>query len=179
MTMPRLPPLTARERQAIFDLHAEGLSRNEIARRTGRNTQTVSKTCAAAGLTFDRGKAAAMIEARKVDLRAARVRLIERAYERASSIFDRLEAPTFEAVLRAAQGAEQVAVLTFVPTRDERDLADAISRHLAAAANTAKIDNDNGASEARSMLAGVEAALKSQFQAKTSTAPPVDGDEPG
>lgn len=41
------------DRQAVAELHAQGLGRNEIARRINRGTRTVSVIAAALGLRFD------------------------------------------------------------------------------------------------------------------------------
>jgi hypothetical protein len=46
-------PITDEDLAEIRRLHAEGLGRNEIARRLGRNGRVISNHCAAMGLTFD------------------------------------------------------------------------------------------------------------------------------
>lgn len=46
-------PITDAEIAEIRRLHAEGLGRNEIARRIGRGTRTVSNYCARMNLVFD------------------------------------------------------------------------------------------------------------------------------
>lgn len=69
-------PVTDEDRDQVRELHAEGLSRNEIARRIGRSGKTVSNIAKAAGLTFERGpEVAAATEARKVDAKARRAAL--------------------------------------------------------------------------------------------------------
>lgn len=71
-------PVTDQDRDAVRTLHAQGLGRNEIARRIGRGTRTVSVIAAELGLTFDR---AAMTETatnnRKAQLAARRMDLAE------------------------------------------------------------------------------------------------------
>ncbi|MCT2590548.1 helix-turn-helix domain-containing protein [Streptomyces sp. N2-109] len=47
-------PVTADERTKLRSLHAEGLGRNDIARRLGRAQRTVSVLAADMGLTFNR-----------------------------------------------------------------------------------------------------------------------------
>ncbi|MFF7851912.1 helix-turn-helix domain-containing protein [Streptomyces sp. NPDC007910] len=46
-------PVTADDDEAVRQLHAEGLGRNEIARRLNRGPRTVSIIAARLGLTFD------------------------------------------------------------------------------------------------------------------------------
>lgn len=46
-------PVTDEEREQIRALHAQGLGRNEIARRLGRGTRTISVHAEAMGLVFD------------------------------------------------------------------------------------------------------------------------------
>lgn len=71
------PPLIGDDdRRRVAELHAQGLSRNAIARETGRSGRTVSRIAAALGLTFERGpQVAAATEARKVDAKARRATL--------------------------------------------------------------------------------------------------------
>lgn len=72
MAKPGLPP---EDRQRILDLHATGMSRNDIARETGRSGSTVTKVIHDAGLTFDRSTTAAATQAKKVDAAALRAQL--------------------------------------------------------------------------------------------------------
>ena len=71
-------PVTEEDREQIRALHAEGLGRNEIARRLNRGLRTVSVHAAQMGLSFAR---AAMTEeatrVRKADLEEKRVILAE------------------------------------------------------------------------------------------------------
>ncbi|MGW8365088.1 helix-turn-helix domain-containing protein [Streptomyces wedmorensis] len=46
-------PVGEADEEAVRQLHAEGLGRNEIARRIGRGTRTVSVIAARLGLIFD------------------------------------------------------------------------------------------------------------------------------
>ncbi|MFE3578726.1 helix-turn-helix domain-containing protein [Streptomyces vinaceus] len=61
-------PVTDAERAEIRRLHAEGLGRNEIARRLGRGTRTVSVHCAAMNLIFDNTATEAATAARNAQL---------------------------------------------------------------------------------------------------------------
>lgn len=85
--------LTDAERARILDLHAQGLSRNAIARETGRGAATVSRTLAAAGRTMDRSSTKQATEARQIDLAASRVELAQKMMQRAHTILDGLDGP--------------------------------------------------------------------------------------
>ena len=69
-------PVTDQDREQVRALHAQGLSRNEIARQTGRSGRTVSRIAVELGLSFDRApQVAAATEARKEDAKARRAAL--------------------------------------------------------------------------------------------------------
>lgn len=68
-------PIPDDQREEVLTLARSGLSRNEVARRTGVSTASVSRICAAAGVSFDRAPTAAAVEARIIDLKAARANL--------------------------------------------------------------------------------------------------------
>lgn len=72
----RPPPIGDHDREQVEALHAEGLSRNEIARRIKRSGRTVSRIAEELGLTFERGEQVkAATEARKLDAKARRAAL--------------------------------------------------------------------------------------------------------
>ncbi len=74
--MKRPAPVTDTDRDQVRDLHAEGLSRNEIARRINRSGRTVSRIADELGLQFERGEQdREATEARKVDAKARRAAL--------------------------------------------------------------------------------------------------------
>ncbi|MFE1770280.1 helix-turn-helix domain-containing protein [Streptomyces sp. NPDC059008] len=75
-------PITDRDREAVRRLHAEGKSRNAIARELNRGTATVSKIAAELGLTFAGGaRVAAATEAHRADAAARRELLAEEALD--------------------------------------------------------------------------------------------------
>ncbi|RLU85876.1 helix-turn-helix domain containing protein [Streptomyces griseocarneus] len=75
-------PITDADRKAVRHLHAEGLSRNEIARQTGRSAATVSKIAKAEGLRFEGGaRVAPATEARRADAAARRELLADEALD--------------------------------------------------------------------------------------------------
>ncbi|MCT9090601.1 hypothetical protein N4G70_17310 [Streptomyces sp. ASQP_92] len=75
-------PITDRDRDAVRRLHAEGKSRNHIARTTGRGAATVSKIAGELGLTFSGGaRVAAATEAHRQDSAARREQLADEALD--------------------------------------------------------------------------------------------------
>lgn len=68
-------PIDDETREQVLAEARAGASRNEVARRTGVSTASVSRICRAAGVTFDRSKTIKATAARLVDLKAMRVSL--------------------------------------------------------------------------------------------------------
>ncbi|GGM65104.1 hypothetical protein GCM10012275_39560 [Longimycelium tulufanense] len=155
--MPRIP-ITDADRERVRVLHAEGKSRNEIARQIGRSVSTVTGIARALGLSFDRSKTAAATAARQIDNRARRAELVARLYGRAEQVLARLDAPTYTFTATTVHGIETTR-LDHVPAPDEKALASAVSSHLSAAARLEQIDADKGSENAKSMLGGLAVAL--------------------
>ncbi|MEU2393984.1 helix-turn-helix domain-containing protein [Streptomyces sp. NPDC007369] len=75
-------PIRERDREQVRRLHAEGKSRNAIARAIGRSASTVSKIAADEGLAFSGGaRVAAATEARRADSAARRELLADEALD--------------------------------------------------------------------------------------------------
>ncbi|GGY28050.1 helix-turn-helix domain-containing protein [Streptomyces xanthochromogenes] len=84
-------PITDADREAVRRLHAEGKSRNAIARETGRSAATVSKIAAEQGLAFSGGaRVAAATQARTADATARRERLADDALDGALAQVERV-----------------------------------------------------------------------------------------
>lgn len=83
-----------RFRQQIRALHAEQLPRNEIARRLGIGTRTVSIYAARMGLTFDNAEMTeTATAARKAQLAARRMDLAEALHEDAERLTEQMWEP--------------------------------------------------------------------------------------
>lgn len=165
------PRVTDEERAEIRRLHAEGHGRNEIARRIGRGTRTVSIIAEAYGLTFDRTRTAIATEARVIDAKARRAALVQRAYARAEKLFQRLEADEdggFTYTATTINGIE-TEHLDHVPGQEEKALAASISSYLTQAARLEQIDGDPGLDAARSMLGGLAEGLRRIAEAPEDT----------
>lgn len=88
------PPINDGDRAQVIALHAQGLSRNEIARRIRRSGRTVSRIAVELGLSFERsGATAAATEARKVDAAERRSRLQVDALAAAERLLGQMFSP--------------------------------------------------------------------------------------
>lgn len=81
------------QKAEVLALHGQGISRNEIARRTGIAAGSVTNICRAAGLTFDRSETKQATEARAVDLAAGRIRLAEKMLAASEDMLDAIDGP--------------------------------------------------------------------------------------
>jgi len=81
------------QKAEVLALHAEGLARNEIARRVGIAAGSVTNICRAEGLTFDRSETKQATEARAVDLAAGRIRLAEKMLAASEGMLDVIDGP--------------------------------------------------------------------------------------
>ena len=157
---PRPQRLTDADRANILAMIDRGMSRNDIARESGRSGSTISKIATANKREFgQRTQVAAATEARRVDLRARRQRIVEREIARVEHLQDRREKADFQTILKASFGEEEPVILDFVPTVDERNLADTISRCVVTIEKLERIDGDQGVEHARSLLGQLGAVL--------------------
>ncbi|WP_371677927.1 helix-turn-helix domain-containing protein [Streptomyces sp. NBC_01276] len=133
-------PITDADREAVRRLHAEGRSRNAIARDLGRGAATVSKIAAAEGLTFSGGaRVAAATDARRADGAVRREQLADDALDGALAQVERV-------------GAADSA-------RDARDYATAARALTEVHAKVAELARTNKTSSAGGMLDRLADAL--------------------
>ncbi|MFF5589719.1 helix-turn-helix domain-containing protein [Streptomyces hygroscopicus] len=86
-------PVTEETREDVRRLHAEGLSRNEIARRLQRSGRTISVIAADLGLSFDRAATEEATRARMADLAERRAILAEALQEDAERLTEQMWEP--------------------------------------------------------------------------------------
>ncbi|MFF4751816.1 helix-turn-helix domain-containing protein [Streptomyces sp. NPDC001270] len=171
-------PIDAKDRAAVRRLHAQGTSRNDIARAIKRSPSTVSKIAAELGLTFDR---AAEVEAatavRKADLGARRAAFAERLQDIAEREADKLHAPTlyWEWGGKDHKYAEKTAPEPIPADRRAimSTIATAVDRSLKLVP-----PKDDGAAESRSVIGDLMAGLARDYAARND-GPPPEPDDPG
>lgn len=83
--------LSDEQRAEVLALHAEGLTRNDIARRTGVSAGSVTNICTENDRTFDRSATKHASEARAIDLAAGRIRLAEKMLAASEDMLDRID----------------------------------------------------------------------------------------
>jgi uncharacterized protein YbaA (DUF1428 family) len=155
-------PWTEAETARLVELHGQGRSLHSIAKEMGRGKAQVSREAAKAGLSWRREQTKAAAEAHAADGKLRRARIASRMYERMEKIQDRLDAAEvtgFRTTLKAAGGRDEQVTLEFVPTADERNLADTLSRYVMAATKLQSVDASNGAEGERSLLSELGTAL--------------------
>ena len=150
-------PITARERKRIAELHADGATRNDIAKAVKRSPSTITKMCRELGLSFDRSKTKAATEAKVADAKARRAEIMHGLLDDVQRLRAQLFAP---AIIFSFGGKENTYAERHVPeppSRDKRDLMGSISLALNA---SLRLDDHDGDKEG---LAAVDAWLKAML----------------
>lgn len=135
-------PVAEADRQRIVELHAEGLSRNAIAKQLGRSGRTVSRIAAELGLSFERGgtRTAAATEARKADAATRRAAIEEKALASAEKLLDQM----FDRALVYNFGGKEndynSTTLDEPPFADKRAIATSVQALMATALKIAEHD---------------------------------------
>ena len=155
----------------LRELHGQGMALHAISREMDRSKSMVSRHSELLGLSWDRARTAAATRAVEVDNKARRVTIVNRIYDRIEHLQDRLEAAPFMTMKRTLEG-DSPTELDFVPTVDERNVADTISRYAQTATRFETIDS-TAAAGVKSLIVGIAQQLGLDGQA----ADPA-GDEP-
>ena len=153
----------------LRELHGQGMALHSISREMDRAKSVISRQADLLGLSWDRSRTAAAARAVSVDNKARRVTIVNRIYDRIEHLQDRLEASTFHTIQRSTDG-DSPTELDFVPTVDERNLADTISRYAQTATRFETIDS-TAAAGVKSLIVGIAQQLGLDGQ---TTDPSVD-----
>jgi hypothetical protein len=133
----------------VRSLHAEGLGRNEIARRTGFALGHVTKLCQEMGLSFDRALTVApATEAKRQDNAKLRADLIDRLYREANRKLTQLESERVElwpTLARGEGGVEETKRLSYIPARDYSQVSQSVGYLVSHASRLESVDNPAGA----------------------------------
>jgi hypothetical protein len=161
-------PVTARERKRVRELHAQGMSRNQIAKEIGRSWSVVTRIAQSLGLTFDRAAPKAAIEAKMVDAKLRRRGIIERLYGVAETNLARLERERHD-MAEVSMGDVVRYVVTELPGADVHRLVGAIGSATTSAVKLEQVDADNGNTGATSMLGALAAGLQVAYDRMQDT----------
>lgn len=148
-------PVTNAEKARILELHATGMSRNDICRETGRAAATVTKTVRDAGRSFDRTATKAATEAKKADAASlrAQAQLVELEILRHEQTHVRsvqTKQARHKTIVRSDIG-EMAYDFDFIPSRDMQQLANARSSSAQIIRNLAALDTDQSMEAAKSL----------------------------
>lgn len=159
MTRPK--PVGPADYAQVAKLHAEGKSRNDIAKLTGRSGRTVSRIAAELGLSFERsGATAAATAAKKVDAAERRARLQVDALESAQKLMGQMFAPTTVYNFGGKENDYNEREHPEPPFRDKQAIANAIQALAGTALKLAEYDKANPADDEKGMLGELRDQLR-------------------
>ncbi|WP_328981760.1 hypothetical protein OG258_19900 [Streptomyces mirabilis] len=153
---------SAEDEEQLRQLHADGVSRNEIARQMGWGVGTITNRARRLGLSFDRSATRAAVEARQVDLTARRQRCIEGAYDLAdearSRAFEQYELNGFDHV-----GNPVTHIVRRPPAREFKDFNAAFASALTTALKLEAVDKESDTDKAKAALGSLGQALSALY----------------
>ena len=165
-------PVTDDDRRQVAALHAQGKTRNEIAREIGRSGRTVSKLAAEQGLSFERAGATAAATAAKVaDGAARRARLQVDALEAAQRLLDQMFAPSTVYNFGGKDNTYEEVRHPEPPFRDKRDIATALQALANTALRLAEYDKATGSETEKSVLGDMRDQLRAARDAARAEPP--------
>ncbi|MFE2019875.1 hypothetical protein ACFW9O_17750 [Streptomyces sp. NPDC059499] len=154
-------PVTDEDRAEFRRLHAEGCSRNEIARRTGRSGRTVSLHAADMGLTFDRAATEVATRARMADLAEKRTILAEALTDDALRLSAQVWQPSVVYNIGGKDNTYTEEPVPEPPAADKRALMAAATNAAAQALRLVPpTAEENGLAAARSVLSDLADGIK-------------------
>ncbi|WP_405459729.1 hypothetical protein OG786_20995 [Streptomyces sp. NBC_00101] len=166
---------SAGDEERLRQLHADGVSRNEIARQTGWSVGTITNHAQRLGLPFDREAVRAATDARQVDLTAMRQREIEGALELAQEARERALS-RYQLVGFDHVGTPVAQILRRPPAREFKDF---ITSHSSAMSTVLKLAQVDAGGEARENAKGLLRTLGEAMTAAAQDLGVTDADEYG
>lgn len=156
-------PFTDEERAELRRLHAEGLSRNEIARTMRRSSRTISVYAAEEHLLFDRTMTEEATRARKADLEERRVVLAEALQGDAERITEQLWQPHWVFNFGGKDNTYERRLLDEPPADAKKSLMSAAGIAVDKSLKLVPPTEDSGAEDARSVLGQLMVGLKAAY----------------
>ncbi|MEU6651289.1 hypothetical protein ABZ904_18050 [Streptomyces sp. NPDC046900] len=163
---------SAEDEETLRQLHADGVSRNEIARQMGWAVGTVTNHARRLGLNFDREAVRAATDARQIDLRAMRQREIEGALELAQEARERALSQ-YELTGFDHLGTPVSRILRRPPAREFKDFTTAHSSAMTTVTKLEAVDKESGVDTAKGALGSLGAVLTALY------GQPEVSDDPG
>ncbi|MEU4947713.1 helix-turn-helix domain-containing protein [Streptomyces lavendulae] len=169
-------PLSDDEIAEIARLHAEGLGRNEIARRVGRGTRTVSVCCARLGLIFTNTATEAATAARNTQLAEKRSILADALTDDALRLTAAMWEPAKVYNIGGKDNTYTEQLVPEPPAADKRALMTAATAAAAQSLRLVPAANDNGVEQGVSMVGQLLTGLTAIHRAHQSAEDPHEGD---
>lgn len=144
--------VTDEDRQAVRELHAQGLGRNAIARALNRGGRTISILAAEQNLSFDRSATEEATRARMADLAEKRTILADALMDDALRLSARVWEPSTVFNIGGAQNTYTEEPVPEPPAADKRALMAAATTAAAQSLRLVPPTADSGAGEAVSMV---------------------------
>lgn len=174
-------PVTAETRAQVAALHAEGLGRNEIARRIGVSGATVTNIARDLELSFDRSATALAVRARQIDLADERQSIKAMLLVRGREALEAMDAPALVYSFGGRDNTYSERLLDAPPVGDQRNLMTIAAIALQRFADLDRVDQGlTGTGEAVGMLErlrdGLTVAVESLGVAGTEHDPTITPD---
>ncbi|MEU1553993.1 helix-turn-helix domain-containing protein [Streptomyces scabiei] len=174
-------PVTDEDRAEIVRLHAQGLGRNEIARRTGRAQRTVSVICAEEGLVFDVTMTEDATRHRVAQLAALRADAAVDLHLDGMKLAQQMWEPALIYNFGGKDNTYEDREVDEPPAIDKKALMSAAGIAFEKSLKLVPPADEGGADDARSMLGQLMVGLKAAYDQANTTEAAVEeeaGDAP-
>jgi hypothetical protein len=142
--------------------HADGLTRNAIAREMGWSVGTITNHATRLGLAFDRSATRAATDARQIDLKDRRQRIQAELLDVATEQMTRARG-RYQVVAFTPTGDIVSEWLRLPPARETKDLTTSAMSALARFDQKAKDDGDTDTDKAKAALGTLGHALSAIY----------------
>lgn len=147
------------DEERLRQLHADGVSRNEIARQMGWSVGTVTNHSQRLGLSFAREAVRAATDARQLDLKDRRQRLQEALIGDAERMREQLFAPHMAYSFGGRDNVFASRIVSEPPPADKQKLMAAISTAIDKSLRLAEFDSESDTDKAKAALGSLGEAL--------------------
>lgn len=163
------------KRAQFRELHAEGISASEIARKLGVSKSTISRWAKAEGLEFDRAQTAKAVAAHTIDLAAGRQRLAEKMLAAAEEMLDKINDPYLVYSFGGRNNVYTEKKLDTAPVEVRRNIITTAA--ITFDKLTRIVERDPDVSGARSVVASLEAGILAAAEVLRTPETPTTGDD--
>lgn len=171
-------PVTDDERARVSTLHAQGLSRNDIARELDRSGRTISRIANELGLRFDREATRAATAAKKADAAERRTALALALLGDAEQLRETLWAPTTVYAFGGRDNVFASEVLDQPDAATRLKILQATGVAVDRSLRLTEFDRDTSAEDAKSMLAALATGLGTAYRQLKDRQHSHDGEQP-